>query len=166
MVGIISIPNGTTPAATRPHPDWIHPDLGQDEHFNFPVRTMLGDGLTWSLQIKLDMGPDPRSPVVRHITVPKPILDLFCCLPTVVGFGTRRDVLLLKRFFIILNPMNEVTMPAWIDLGTLAIAAGWSLRARGMTILGVQVTGITMNKLVSTGDDLWGAEWDRVWNLF
>ena len=74
----------------------------------------------------------------------------------------RRDVLLLKRFFVILNPMDEVTMPAWINLGTLAIAAGWSLRARGMTILGMQVTDITMNKLVSTGDDLWGAEWDRI----
>ena len=64
---------------------------------------MIGDGITWSLQIRLDMGPDPRKPIIRYISIPKPILELFRRLPTVVGVGIRRDILLLRRFFTILN---------------------------------------------------------------
>ena len=122
---------------------------------------MVGDGLTWSLQITLDMSSYVRAPTIWRLVVPEPILQLFWRLPTVAGVGIRRDVLLLKRFFSLLNPLDTVEMPPWLDVGTLAIAAGWALRARGMSVLGVQVTGTMMNKLISTGDDCWGARWDK-----
>ena len=41
----------------------------------------------------------------------------------------------------------------------MAAAAGFKLRARNMTALGVQVLGTVFNKNVSTGDDLWGIPW-------
>ena len=41
----------------------------------------------------------------------------------------------------------------------MAAAAGFKLRARNMTALGVQVIGTVLNKNVSTGDDLWGLHW-------
>jgi len=161
MAGIISVPSGMQPAATRPTTTSDHPELEPDTHYNFPVPTMLGDGILWSLQnggtTRLEMGPDPRAPTVRHISVPR-----FRRLLAEVGVGIRRDILLLKRFFLLLNPVDEIIMPPWIDLGTITIAAGWTLQARGMTVLGVQVTGTLMNKLVSTGDDLWGDTWDRI----
>ena len=41
----------------------------------------------------------------------------------------------------------------------MAAAAGFKLRARNMTALGVQVVGTVLNKNISTGDDLWGLPW-------
>ena len=38
-------------------------------------------------------------------------------------------------------------------------SAGFKLRARNMTALGVQVVGTVLNKNFSTGDDLWGLPW-------
>ena len=69
---------------------------------------------------------------------------------------------MLKNFLILLNPVDEIVLPQWLDLGTLAIAAGWTLKGTGVTVLGVQVIGVTMNKLVSTGDKLWSDTWERI----
>ena len=40
----------------------------------------------------------------------------------------------------------------------MAAAAGYKLRARNMTGMGVQVFGTVLNKNVSTGDNLWGIQ--------
>ena len=47
----------------------------------------------------------------------------------------------------------------FMDLSAMTAAAGFKLRARNMTALGVQVVGTVLNKTVSTGDDLWGLTW-------
>ena len=47
-------------------------------------------------------------------------------------------------------------MLGFIDLSSLAIAAGYKLRAKNMTAMGVQVMGTILNKVFSTGDDQWG----------
>ena len=53
-------------------------------------------------------------------------------------------------------------MLGFIDLSSLAIAAGYKLRAKNMTAMGVQVMGTILNKCVSTGDDQWGQIWSHI----
>ena len=47
----------------------------------------------------------------------------------------------------------------FVELSIMTAAAGFKLRARNMTALGVQVVGAVLNKTVSTGEDLWGLPW-------
>ena len=54
---------------------------------------------------------------------------------------------------------ETVELNGFLDLSGMAAAAGYKLRARNMTALGVQVLGTVLNKNVSTGDDLWGLPW-------
>ena len=50
---------------------------------------------------------------------------------------------------------ETVELKGFLDLSGMAAAAGYKLRARNMTALGVHVLGTVLNKNVSTGDDLW-----------
>ena len=52
-----------------------------------------------------------------------------------------------------------INFNGFLDLSGMAAAAGYKLRARNMTALGVQFLGMVLNKNVSTGDDLWGLPW-------
>ena len=44
----------------------------------------------------------------------------------------------------------------------MAILAGYKFHSKTMTAMGVQVMGTLLNKMVSTGDNLWGLRWDRI----
>ena len=44
----------------------------------------------------------------------------------------------------------------FIDLASMAVAAGYKFHTKNMTAMGVQILGTLLNKTVSTGDDLWG----------
>ena len=57
---------------------------------------------------------------------------------------------------------EDVELNRFLDLSAVAEAAGFQLRARNMTALGVQVLGTVLNKNVSTGDDLWGLPWAQL----
>ena len=164
MAGIIPVSADGRLASFHPSTSStrMHPDLHPDAYCSFPVRIMIGDGISWSLQIRLDMGPVPAKPMIKHTPFPKSMLNLFRRLPTVVGVEVHKNMLMLKNFLMLFNPIDEIVLPQWIDIATLATAAGWSLKDTGATVLGVQVTGVTMNKLVSTGDGLWSDTWDRI----
>ena len=54
---------------------------------------------------------------------------------------------------------EDVELNGFVDLSAMSAAAGFKLRARNMTTLGVQVLGTVLNKTVSTGEDLWGLPW-------
>ena len=55
-----------------------------------------------------------------------------------------------------------VELNGFVDLYAMSVAAGFKLRARNMTALGVHVFGSVLNKTVSTGDDLWGIPWGNL----
>ena len=57
---------------------------------------------------------------------------------------------------------EDVELNRFLDLSAVAEAAGFQLRARNMTALGVQVLGTVLNKNVSTGDDLWSKPWTEL----
>ena len=54
---------------------------------------------------------------------------------------------------------ESVELNGVLDLSGMAAAAGYKLRARNMTAMGVHVLGTVLNKNVLTGDDLWGLPW-------
>ena len=49
---------------------------------------------------------------------------------------------------------ESIQLNEFLDLSGMADAAGYKLRARNMTALGVQVLGTVLNKNVSNEDDL------------
>ena len=49
-----------------------------------------------------------------------------------------------------------------VDLYAMSVAAGFKLRARNMTALGVHVIGSVLNKTVLTGNYLWGIPWGKL----
>ena len=53
-------------------------------------------------------------------------------------------------------------MKGYIDLGVLAILAGWELYSKEMTTMGVQVCGTILNKCCSTGDGKWAWQWAKI----
>ena len=63
------------------------------------------------------------------------------------------------RSFTQLSPGESIELNGFLDLSGLAAAAGFKLRARNMTAMGVQVLRTVFNKNFSTGDDLWGLPW-------
>ena len=54
----------------------------------------------------------------------------------------------IKEFYTLLSGNG------FVDLSVMSAAAGFKLRARNMTTLGVQVLGTVLNKTILTGDDL------------
>ena len=75
------------------------------------------------------------------------------------GVGVRRDVVGIEDFYTILSG-ETIELNGVIDLSAMAAAAGYKFCARNMTALGVQILGTVLNKMVSTGDDLWGLPWN------
>ena len=74
-------------------------------------------------------------------------------LPVCTAVGVRRYVVGIKDFYSTISG-ETVELNGFLDLSGMAAAAGFKLRARNMTALGVQVVGTVLNKNVSTGDSL------------
>ena len=74
-------------------------------------------------------------------------------LPVCTEVGVRRDVVGIEEFYSILSGKN-VELNGFVDLSTMAAAAGYKFKARNMTEMGVQILVTVLNKTVSTGDDL------------
>ena len=90
-----------------------------------------------------------RDYIVERIQVQPPLLDVQRDLPTCTGVGVRRDVVGIEEFYSMIS-RKSVELKGFVDLASMSAAAGYKLRARNMTALGVQVLGIVLNKTVST----------------
>ena len=64
----------------------------------------------------------------------------------------------IKEFYSTISG-ETVELNGFLDLSEMAAAAGFKLRVRNITALGVQVVGMVLNKNVSTGENLWGLPW-------
>ena len=73
----------------------------------------------------------------------------------------RRDVVGMEEFYSILSG-ETVKLSGFLDLSAMAAAAGYKLKARNMTAMGVQILGTVLNKTVSTGDNSWGIPWNEL----
>ena len=114
---------------------------------------MFGDRLTWCAIISL---PYKRNQcgdyAVERIRVQHRLLEVLRDLPTCTGVGVRRYVVEIEEFYTLLSG-EDVELNGFVDLSAMSAAAGFKLRARNITALGVQVLGTVFNKTVSTVDD-------------
>ena len=69
----------------------------------------------------------------------------------------------LRSFINTLLSGGDFELNGFVDLSVMSAAAGFKLRVKNMTALGVEVLGTFLNKTVLTGDDLWGLPWAGVW---
>ena len=120
---------------------------------------MFDDSLNWCTIISLPYRRNKNGDYIVERIIPQPkLLEVLIDLPVCTGVGVRRDVVGIKEFYSTIS--GETVEPnGFLDLSGMAAAAGFKLRSRNMTALGVQVVGIVLNKNVSTGDDLWGLPW-------
>ena len=81
-------------------------------------------------------------------------------LPVCTEVGVRRDEVGIEDFYTLVSV--SVKLYVFLDLSAMAAAAGFIIKARNMTALGVQVVGTVLNKNLYRGDDLWGLPWGEL----
>jgi len=138
-------------------------DVIEDDRFiPLPAKIMLGDGFRFCLiiSVNLDMDKDGEY-LIKRIEVQDQLLDFLEEIPVAVGVGVSRDVVDIEFFFSLVSGRN-IEMKGSIELGSLAVLAGYEFQATNMTALGVQVCGTILNKTCSTGDDKWGWSWKEI----
>ena len=131
----------------------------EDRFVPLPAKIMLGDGVRFCLIISTVLERDRSGEyVINRLTVQEELLDFISEIPVATGVGVARDVTDIEFFFSLISG-KEVEMKGSIELGSLAVLAGYEFNARNMTALGIQVMGTILNKACSTGDDKWGWSW-------
>ena len=120
---------------------------------------MFGDGLSWCTIISLPYQRNNNGDNIVERIIPQPkLLEVLRDLPVCTGVGMRRDVVGIEEFYSTIS-RETVELNGVFDLSGMAAAAGFKLRARNMTALGMQVVGTGLNKNISAGDVLWGLPW-------
>ena len=131
----------------------------EDRFIPLPAKIMLGDGVRFCLIISTVLERDRSGEyVINRLTVQDELLEFISEIPVATGVGVARDVTDIEFFFSLISG-KEVEMKGSIELGSLAVLAGYEFNARNMTALGIQVMGTILNKTCSTGDDKWGWKW-------
>ena len=116
---------------------------------------MFGNDLSWCSIILLPYQRNRNGDYILERIIPQPkLFQVLRDLPVCTGVGVRRDEVGIEEFYTTIF-RGTVKLNGFLDLSGMAAAAGFKLRARNMTALGVQVVGPVLNKNVSTGADLW-----------
>ena len=138
------------------------PGIREDGWMQTSGKIMFGDCLTWTGIISLPYKRDKNGDyLISRIVVQPRLLEVLKDLPVCTGVGVRRDVVGIEEFYSLLSG-ETVELNGFVDLSAMAAAAGYKLRARNMTAMGVQILGIVLNKTVFTGDDSWGVPWNEL----
>ena len=77
-------------------------------------------------------------------------------LPFVIGI--KGDVNAVEDVYFLLAE-KEVKIPGFVDLGYLAVLAGWNQPINNILTLHAGMLGTVLNKVVSHGDSTWGRSW-------
>ena len=108
----------------------------EDRMQQLPVKVMIGNGLNHALMVRLDLFRDSKGRyVLNQIKAPDCIIKFFSLLPICTGLAVKHDVEGIIKFYSLITDL-EVTMKGFIE-----------------------VSGVVMNKMCSTADNLWGARW-------
>ena len=126
--------------------------------YQFPAKIMFG-GSDWVHMISFNAKKDSKGrSCVKAGVVPQYVVDFIEELPVVTGAGVHSDMLDVEHVFTVLSS-KPVRMKGSLDLGSLAVLAGWQLSKTGMLPLAVITLGMMMNKVVSIADWKWARRW-------
>ena len=138
-------------------------DVLEDDRFiPLPAKIMLGDGFRFCLiiSVNLDMDQDGEY-LIKRLEIQEELLEFIQEIPVATGVGVGRDIIDIEFFYSLVSGRN-IEMKGSVELGSLAVLAGYEFQATNMTALGVQVCGTILNKCCSTGDDKWGWSWNEI----
>ena len=134
----------------------------EDRMQQLPVKVMLGNGLNHALMVSLDLFRDAKGRyILNQIRAPDSIIKFFSLLPVCTGVAVKHDVEGVIKFFSLITDL-EVTMKGFIEVGSVALIAGYAMQSRNMNAIAMQVLGVVMNKMCSTADNLWGVRWCEI----
>ena len=183
QTGVISLDNESVPCTTydvvriAENPDaWIplttmkdddraipvrnKPAKG-DQGYQFPAKIMFG-GSDWVHMISFNSMKDTQGRTcIKAGVIPQYVVDFLTELPVVTGAGIRSDMLDIEHVFSVITG-KPMQLKGSIDLGVLAVLAGWQLSKTGMLPLAVITLGMMMNKVVSTADWKWARTWSEL----
>jgi len=129
-----------------------------------PVKIMIGDGMTWAIMISILVTPDSKG--MHSLQIPEVqdnIVPFLKSWPIVTGVGVTSDLMEIEALFGAWTGNPGFKMKGFVELGPLAVLAGFNLDLTNMTILSVQILGGMLNKSVSTGDNVnWGLSWREI----
>ena len=125
-----------------------------------PVKIMIGDGMTWAIMISILVTPGSNG--MHSFQIPKVqdnILPFLKSWPTVTGVGVTSDLMEVETIFGAWTGNPGFKMKGFVELGPLAVLAGFNLDLTNMTVLSVQILGGMLTSLsplvtMSTGDCL------------
>ena len=132
-----------------------------DKKEPFPAKVMWGNGVQWCAILSFDIRKSGEGYTYNSQGIPTGILQLLESLPVVTGLGIREDVMLVEKVFGIISRL-DVQMQGFVELGSLAVLAGWRLEARSMTAMSMIALGGAMNKMCSAGDGTWGLKYSSI----
>jgi len=162
MAGDLEITTDNSVLNSKPE-TYRRSGLAKDVHKNIPGKLMIGNGISWALIISLDLHRNEKDEyLLERMSVQPGLLNLLRDLPVSAGLGVRRDVREIEEFYSTISGVHVELANGFIDLASMAVAAGYKFHAKNMTALGVQILGTLLNKTVSTGDDLWGLPWAEI----
>ena len=132
----------------------INKPSGMDTGYQFPAKIMFG-GSDWVHMISFNSKKDSKGrSCVKAGVVPQYVVNFIEELPVVTGAGVHSDMVDVEHVFTVLAG-KPVQMKGSLDLGSLAVLAGWQLSKTGMLPLAVITLGMMMNKVVSIADWKW-----------
>ena len=132
-----------------------------DRWTNLPTKIMFGDGVSWLALISFPIEKYGKNYSVKIRPVQEKLIDLIESLPIVTGVGIKPDVDMIESLFSDLA-VRTVRMKGYVDLGVMAVLAGWRLEATNMTALALIGLGTVMNKISSIADGAWGLKFDTL----
>ena len=136
--------------------------IPEDRWMQLPVRVMIGNGISYALMITIALERNSRNEyMLNRIVIQDEVLNFIENIPVCTGLGVRTDVADLELFYSLFSG-REISCAGFLDLSTLAVLAGYNMRAMSMTPMGVNVVGHTLNKCVSTGDGKWAWRWEEL----
>ena len=122
-----------------------------------PFRLMLGNGISYSLHIKLNLVKDCNNLyILSMLDIQPKILEFLESLPIWTGLGIKQNVQEIEFIFSLVS-REDISLAEYLDLTNLALLAGYEFWAKSMTAMAVQVIGTWMNKFV--GQEKISGEW-------
>ena len=162
MAGKVRIQDKGEVLRTRKETDMLH-GYGKDGWKQIPGKIMFGNGVSWVCIVSLNLSRNRRGEyILKKMSVQPGILDLLRDLPVSTGLGVRRDIRGVQEFYSLISGSEVIMGQGFVDLTSLAVLAGYKFHSKNMTAMGVQIIGTLLNKVVSTGDDLWGLRWAEI----
>ena len=153
---------GKTRRSKQKEPRGSQTILEDDRFIPLPSKIMLGDGFRFCLIISVNLEMDTDGEyLINRLEVQEELLEFLEEIPVATGVGVGRDIVDIEFFYSLISG-KSVEMKGAIELGSLAVLAGYEFYSTNMTALGVQVCGTILNKTCSTGDDKWGWSWKEI----